>query len=54
VKDAIRAGGIRDMPYEKQVLVARALIILKNWPDELPGRFYDPVRELEWDRHGGD
>ena len=33
VKDAIRAGGIRDLPFEQQILVARALIILSKWPD---------------------
>lgn len=47
VKAAIRAGGIKDLPFEQQILVARALLIIKAVPDDVeiynqePGRGAD-------------
>ena len=46
VKDAIRAGGIRTLPYDQQVLVARALIILSRWPDEMEQEQKDSDKEV--------
>lgn len=34
VKEAIRQGGIRNLSYEDQILVARALLIIKAVPDK--------------------
>lgn len=34
VKAAILAGGIKDLPYEQQIYVANALLILKEVTDE--------------------
>ena len=46
VKEAIRQGGIRDLPYEDQILVGRALLIIKAVPDE------ERVNQFEEDRCG--
>jgi hypothetical protein len=32
---AIKKGGIRDLTYEEQILVARAIVIIKAVPDEV-------------------
>lgn len=43
VKEAIKNGGIRRMAVDDQIMVANALAILQQWPDDvLPYRINEP------------